>query len=536
MARCRPEWRRFLGATQSVAETQWSVLRENLSRNRDTEFGRRHGFDTIRCAREYGARVPLGSAAGLAAAVERIAGGARAVLTAESVLCLQPTSGSTQGEKLIPSTPSLRREFQRAVAAWIGNLYRERPAVRAGRAYWSISPALGPPRRTSAGLPIGFEDDTAYLGLAERWLANAVLAAPPALARQLDVERFRHATLLHLLGTRDLALVSVWSPTFFSALLDMLPRQAPALIRDLHDGTSAAAAGATRRRPDRGRALELEALMARAAAPPEICRTLWPQLALVSCWMDGPSRLFADRLQAQCGAIEFQPKGLLATEACVTFPVVGAAGCVLAIRSHFLEFLPAGESGRSLLAHELDVGGRYDVVVTTGGGLYRYPLGDTIEIVGRLNDCPLARFVGRGHLTSDLVGEKLHDSFVQECIARALRSCGVSATYAALAAVAGRDGTGPEAAQERCRYRLLLEAANDAECAALAETLDQLLRANVHYGYARDLAQLGPIELVRLPGPPGTAWAAYERTAAAGRLLGGLKPLSILPAGHPSRP
>jgi hypothetical protein len=252
--------------------------------------------------------------------------------------------------------------------------------------------------------------------------------------------------------------------------------------------------------------------------------------------MDGPSRLFADRLQSQCAGIEFQPKGLLATEACVTFPVVGAAGCVLAIRSHFLEFLPAGESGRSLLAHELDVGGRYDVVVTTGGGLYRYPLGDTIEIVGRLNDCPLARFVGRGHLTSDLVGEKLHDSFVQECIARALRSCGVSATYAALAAVAGRDGTGPEAAQERCRYRLLLEAANDAECAALAETLDQLLRANVHYGYARDLAQLGPIELVRLPGPPGTAWAAYERTAAAGRLLGGLKPLSILPAGHPSRP
>ena len=116
MARCRPEWRRFLGATQSVAETQWSVLRENLSRNRDTEFGRRHGFDTIRCAREYGARVPLGSAAGLAAAVERIAGGARAVLTAESVLCLQPTSGSTQGEKLIPSTPSLRREFQRAAS------------------------------------------------------------------------------------------------------------------------------------------------------------------------------------------------------------------------------------------------------------------------------------------------------------------------------------------------------------------------------------------------------------------------------------
>jgi hypothetical protein len=59
--------------------------------------------------------------------------------------------------------------------------------------------------------------------------------------------------------------------------------------------------------------------------------------------------------------------------------------------------------------------------------------------------------------------------------------------------------------------------------------LDRLLRANVHYGYARDLGQLGPIELGPLPGPPGTAWAAYERSTATGRLLGSLKPLAIVP-------
>ncbi len=234
--------------------------------------------------------------------------------------------------------------------------------------------------------------------------------------------------------------------------------------------------------------------------------------------MDGPSRLFAERLRSQCGAIEFQPKGLLATEGCVTFPVVGHEGCAVAIRSHFFEFIPEGATQQAMLAHELDVGGRYDVVVTTGGGLYRYPLGDTIEIVGRLNECPLARFLGRGNLTSDLVGEKLHDSFVQECMEHTLRACGVTATYAALAAVV----------REPCRYQFLIETRADADCTALAPILDQSLRANLHYGYARDLGQLGAIELVRLPGPPGAAWAAYERTAAT--QLGGLKPHAIVRA------
>jgi hypothetical protein len=532
MASCRPEWRRFFQATSSVAETQAAVLRDILSRNRDCEFGKRHRFDTIRDPRAYTDQVPIGSVDSLAEAVERIASGAKRVLTADTVLCLQPTSGSTQGEKLIPATRSLRREYQRMVAAWIGNLFMERSAVRAGRAYWSISPALGPPRRTACGLPIGFEDDTAYLGFFERCFARSVIVAPPAMVRDLDVQSFRYATLLTMVLARDLALVSVWSPTFLSVLLDLLSTHAPSLVRDIHDGTTAGVPGAARRRPDRIRAREIERILETGVPAANVCKAIWPQLSLVSCWMDGPSRLFAERLQSQCGGIEFQPKGLLATEACVTFPVVGQAGAALAIRSHFFEFLPSGHGGGTLLAHELEVGGRYDVVVTNGGGLYRYPLGDTIEVVAFLNRCPLARFVGRGSLTSDLVGEKLHESFVQDCIERSLRVCGVTATYAALAPVvkALANGLVPTA----CHYELLIETAADSSCPALATSLDRNLRANVHYAYARDLGQLGEIELVRLPGPPGSAWVAYEKAHGSGRVLGGLKPRALVQRQAPA--
>src|SRR5262249_5236390 len=144
--------------------------------------------------------------------------GRRGVLTREPVTLLEPTSGSVRGEKLIPYTASLRRQFQRALAVWIADLFRHRPALRRGRAYWSLSPALGPPRRSAGGIPIGFDDDTAYLGTLERCAVQRLLVVPPGVARLADMDAFRYATLLGLLRAEDLALISVWNPTFLTAL------------------------------------------------------------------------------------------------------------------------------------------------------------------------------------------------------------------------------------------------------------------------------------------------------------------------------
>src|SRR5947207_3380665 len=80
------------------------------------------------------------------------------LLTGDAVRVLQAASGSTGGERLIPYSDSLRQEFLHGIAAWIADLYSERPAIRGGRAYWSISPAVGARRRTSGAIPIGFDD------------------------------------------------------------------------------------------------------------------------------------------------------------------------------------------------------------------------------------------------------------------------------------------------------------------------------------------------------------------------------------------
>ncbi len=237
MLSCAREAARFHRATRRVAETQAELLAAVLRANRDTQFGRAHDFGRIRTPRDYQRAVPPSRCEDYEDRIKRIADGERRVLTREPVTLLEPTSGTTRGEKLIPYTAALRRQFQRAVAAWIADLFRARPALRGGRAYWSLSPALGPPRRTPGGIPIGFEDDAAYLGALEQVAVRRLLVTPPSLARRADVDAFRYGTLYSLLRAADLALISVWNPTFLTALFHRFEEWQDRLCADVARGS-----------------------------------------------------------------------------------------------------------------------------------------------------------------------------------------------------------------------------------------------------------------------------------------------------------
>jgi GH3 auxin-responsive promoter len=533
MLRCWPEWIQFLRATRQVEATQRAYLGKLVRQNQHTEYGTRFGFHRVQSIEEYQSNVPIMDEAEFESYSNRICTGESNVLTDEPVLLMQPTSGTIRGEKLIPYTRSLQREYQRMLAAWIGNLFRSTPAIRTGTAYWSISPATATRLRTPGGIPIGFNDDTAYLGIVEQWMASSVLAVPSSVTRESTIERFRYLTLLHLLRANDLALISIWSPTFLSALLDLLPQFAESLVRDIHQGTIRGELPCRSQRmwhkANSQRAREITRVLERNSSQPLLCQELWPQLALISCWLDGGSRLFGERLISQCSGIPFQGKGLLATEACVSFPIVGTKDCALAVCSHFFEFYRADSAGgRVLLAHELNIGECYSVIVTTGGGLYRYPLHDLVEVTGKLNQCPLVRFVGRDNQTSDMVGEKLHEAFVRDCINAAIKHCQLACSYAVLVPMSN---TAPPV-NAIAQYQLRVEIADsDWNAAFLAYVLDEKLRTNNHYAYARDLAQLGPVLVERLPGPPGSAWREYESMLISkGKLLGATKPSAIAPS------
>jgi hypothetical protein len=523
MLKCRSEAAAFDRATRSVAETQTRLLREILRSNRATDFGLAHDFGEIADVRDYQQRVPLSTYEDFAPAIRRIAEGESNVLTSEPVRLLEPTSGTTGGEKLIPYTAGLRRQFRRGVAAWIADLFRRRPAVRRGRAYWSVSPNLGPSRRSSGGLPIGFEDDAAYLGWSERTVIRYLLATPAAVARLPDMETWRYATLLSLLAADDLALISVWSPTFLTALLAPLDAWQDRLSHDLRRGTFSPPAGPIPcfrpwRRPNPARAEPVARLLREPAA--DRLRLLWPQLAVISCWTDAASAAFVPDVRELFPGVEIQSKGLLATEGFMSFPLADRPGAALAVRCHFFEF--KDDSGRCRLAHELDRGGRYRVVLTTAGGLYRYRLGDEVEVVGFHNRCPLLRFTGKADAVSDLVGEKLAEPHVRAVLERLAAAVDIRPRFAMLVPVMDRPPG----------YRLYIQAfglaADSPRVTTLRELLDVGLQENPYYRQAVAAGQLAPVEVAVLDPAGESAWSLFERRCLAeGLKCGNIKPASL---------
>ncbi|MBY0521972.1 MAG: GH3 auxin-responsive promoter family protein [Gemmataceae bacterium] len=544
MLKCAPERVVFEWACRHVEQTQERILTDILRANRDTVFGMTHHFDGITNARTYQKRVPPAVYEDFAEPIRRVAEGEPNVLTREPVTLLEPTSGTTGGEKLIPYTAGLRRQFQRGVAAWIADLYYHRPELRRGRAYWSISPALGPPRRSAGGIPIGFADDAAYLGRVEQFALGKLLAVPAAIARLSDLTSLRYCTLRYLLAADDLTLISVWSPTFLTALLAPLPEWCDRLCDDVCDGKlrppgphsgpydtafngrdrshECAIADLDRRlQPDPKRARHLTTIWQSNASLAEKLHRTWPRLALISCWTDAGAARYVPELRQLFPHVEIQPKGLLATEGFVSFPLIAHPGAALALRSHFFEFEEA-DAKEVRLAHELASGGRYRVLLTTAGGLYRYQLRDEIEVVGFHHQCPLLRFLGKADQTSDLVGEKLAEPHVRAVLDRLPSMRELAPRFALMVPIV----------ESPPHYRLYVQGVGIIGGSSLHLSLQAELQAaleeNLYYRHAVAIGQLGAVEVSVLDSEAVPGWSLYERECVArGQKCGAIKPLAL---------
>lgn len=449
---------------------QLAVLRRLLERNRGCEFGKRHDFSRINSFADFSAAVPIRDYAAMEDDIARLIRGEQGVLTTEPVLMFEKTGGSTAAAKYIPYTASLRREFGDAIAAWMYDLHASRPGLRRGKAYWSITPAVRRREITPGGLPVGFESDADYLGPVERRLMSAIMATGPEIARAENLDQALHLTASRLRATRSLKFISVWNPSFLTLLCDRLSPDSPA--------------------------------------------SLWPELEVISCWADASASLALPALRSRFPGVEIQPKGLLSTEGVVTIPMCGVAGGVPALNSHFLEFLPDGDSSSPRLIHELAEGVEYTVVMSTGGGLWRYRTGDRVKVCARIGRTPTLVFLGREGGVSDLCGEKLSEGFVAGVFSRILLPALRPGAFAILAP----DEGGPPS------YSLFTD---DVNAHGLDVVLDAALRDNPHFDYCRNLGQLGPIRIriVR-----GDAVAAMLRHAErGGRRAGDVKPAALYP-------
>ena len=433
-----------LEKTSSRPEPAWARLRGLLERQADSEFGRAHGFDAIRSPDDFREAIPPMNYDAYRTWIERAASGEKRVLACDEPVGFERTSGTSSRAKWIPITVGLQEEFSRGLAAWFSGWKTRCPQVFEGRAYWAISPPGMTPETTPGGLALGMTSDAAYFpddvgACLSEWLVVPDLSG--------DAAAVFEETAAALLATPDLSVVSVWSPTFLLGIDSALRRM----------------------RGDFS------------------WRELWPRLALVSCWADASSALWIPRLRERLGGVPIEGKGLLATEGVTSVPDGMDGSPRLASECHWHEFLDG--AGDPVGISNLQTGGDYEVLLSTGGGLFRYRSGDRVRVTGWGADrLPRLCFVGRMGLVSDLVGEKLHETQVIEALVG-------SGARGFLVADPDRPG-----------YDLWLEDPS------LAGAFGRLLRRNPYVDQALALGQLAPLVVRRLEAD----WSVKLTTALAG--------------------
>lgn len=491
-AEAEPLLRKFESSLMSPGDAQRARLWRILHANADTHFGIKHGFASMQSIRDFQTRVPVSDWSGMSPWVDRAKSGQKRALTAENPVHFERTSGSGAEHKDVPYTNALLREFQSALVVWLASLVRDCPAI-AGPCYWSMSPDNSPPEKTAGGVTVGSASDASYLAgsPAEKLLPTVVGSISPgtdSVDWQLDALRMMAAE-------PGLKLLSVWSPTFLLSLLDVVldGARTERSLCTLKESLPA----------DRYKALS-------AAIEYRDFTNLWPQLEVISCWADGPSAAYSARLGSLFPGKRIVPKGLFATEGVVSISWGTTSERPVAITSHFLEFMD--ESGSPRLVDELAVGERYKPLLTTSGGLYRYCLGDVIEVTGFIERTPCIRFIGRDDHRSDLVGEKLDEGIVSRAVNRA--------TLPGSAILIPVSGAQPP------RYLLVVDSPADEA----AQRIEAELCRTHHYSIARNNGQLAAVSACRVS---SLSCLLHESWQAAGRRSGDVKPVSLIAsAGH----
>ena len=502
---------RFRGLLEQPRAIQERVLLEILSRNARCEYGQRFDFSSITSSADFRARVPIVSAEELQQDVARMVNGEPQVLVSDRIVAFEPTGGSSGGAKLVPYTEASLEAFRHALLPWLDDLFSTRPELATGTMYWSVSPACREQRLTAAGIAIGLGSDAEYLGNEVAADLAGKFSVPPILGTVRDIHTWRHLTVHYLLADENLALISIWSPTFLLELLRYARENATALAAGIASGEPGIEIDASIRtqlpssRPDARRARAVANVLAHSHPRYE---TLWPRLRLISCWDQAASRAYADELRHCFPGVEVQGKGLLATEGVVSIPLTGVPLPVLALESGFYEFIDA--RGSSRLADEVVEHEEYEVLITNHSGLYRYAIGDRVRVRGFVGRTPMIEFIGRTGVVSDLCGEKITEAFALSVLEP------LDLRFAALA---------PEAHASR-GYVLLLDAEEvpAGRAQELAASIDSALGANPQYAYARKLGQLAPLRAVRCTHPL-QSW--IESSLARDQKLGDIKPCAL---------
>ncbi len=392
----------FVRRTRKTAICQEQFLFSLLKTHQETQFGRDFGFEDIKTVEQFKERIPIRTYSGYEKYVERIARGEQNILTSDPVVYFNQSSGSTGKQKLIPVTKRVRKVRSRVTQLSLG--FMVDAAIKKGLPIGKmlLTTSIQIRDRTSGGIPYG----TSSVGDLRNmdFLYRQVFVHPYDALKPADSLARNYVCLLFALGNPQMRVIGANFPILALQLADYLERYAEDLIQDLETGKIASW---LKIEPEVRQSLEKQwsAAPQRAAELTSILlregkltpKMAWKNLSWIITARGGTSDFYFERFDQYFGDTPIFGGIYAASEA--TFGIYedfNSDGTILAIDSGFFEFIPSEEwekeQPKTVLAHEVKQGEYYRIVVTNYSGLYRYDIGDVVEIVGFYEQAPIIVF------------------------------------------------------------------------------------------------------------------------------------------------
>lgn len=517
MAMPDPDFARLsINGFDNPAAIQTQVLKQILTASAHTEYGNKHHFSAIKTVEEFQAQIPIIEWCDIEPYSDRMADGEKDLLFPGPAKEFVLTSGTTgNASKLVPESNAGALAKQVVSRFRRMQLFRNFPRFdKTGYVFPLSNISLRPP--TKAGIPVGFASGIALNNsVAEKQRIR--IAYPIEVLLNKNTDSRDYLMLRFALQKRNVIMAVGNNAGRFGQLALLASLHAEEIISDIANGTVNGAPDIdptvrdkiTRQlSPDPERASELRQLLTDTGDL--LPKAYWPSLQLMAFWLSGTvGDYIRDVRPLVSEKTVFFDAGYGASEVRINIPSQpGVAAGILSTYTAFYEFLPE-DGGAPLLAHQLEDGKFYELVVTTWSGLYRYNLRDMVKVEGFTGRTPNIVFAYKSGEILNIAEEKVQASLVTESLRQAAGAMGIDVVQIQI-----------HPWQDERKYLCYMEAAQKlsvSEVQTLATAAHRQLSKN---SFAYDIMcnqqnLLKPLDIVLMK--PGWRKHLYDvRVAAAG--------------------
>lgn len=362
--------------TYNPMRSQEEFVMRMMRENDKTAYGQQHGFDTIRSLDDFKQRIPLTTYDDYLPYIERIVDGKKNILTAY----LTEHISTLSGYKRLPlSRWGMQTSYDYSFCA---GFY-----IAGQHGFLTDGMTLNLVDNSLEHLPSGLRVGN-LLGrlLVKREFDNdQVYVIPMIFDNSPERSETIYLRALFSLRQQNISLAICEHYDNMLELLCYIEKHWPWLTDEIEKGNQYF-------RPDANRANTIRDIMKDHHIGTQLLPHLWPHLRCILIYDTDSLGARFELLRTYCGNdVYYIFTGISTAEG--TFSTVlnlDDPQTVLIPDSVFYEFKPIEAEGynRLLTLDQLEIGRRYEMVVTTLSGLYRYITKITLLVVGRYHDTP----------------------------------------------------------------------------------------------------------------------------------------------------